>query len=450
MKHPKAFWFVSTAPYSNNRKVLDNEQYKDWHPPIPELLQKTPSEDILHTPIMNINLPAKNWIAPEARVVLLGDAAHAVPPNLAAGGMSALLDSVQLASSLSKLWNHSQIGLDSASLKLALEEYVSIRKAPVRRIQKCSWLIAQMGQLRSPVLCQLRDRLIPFMGTRRLRDAVFTRLHRWYLGWDYTVPDLKTGLYPRLMPKSIWEDMPQVLQHFHSATPGTDQVITHECRGVANVGRDSSLIGYVAAKLAGFPPAIAQAEVTVQTHVNSKDGSELWDRTFTDVESGQNYKFVSHQRCEEGKLVESTRLDPFGLAQMEFVFDVDPIIKKNDDNDNHEKNNNRSSRIVGFEHKLVKTRVRVLPNLLWNNPLSLAASGPTDSRSQGLLSFGIPEFLCPGLSATTEVTNPDDVMWNFKVHVFAPKIFGHKSLCSYQGQIKSFDKPEILLAKPAR
>ncbi|MDI6515668.1 FAD-dependent monooxygenase [Streptomyces coelicoflavus] len=70
-------------------------RYGDWHHPIPAVLAAARPEDVLRHDVHHIAEPLPAYH--RGRVALLGDAAHAMPPNLGQGGNQAIEDAVVLA-----------------------------------------------------------------------------------------------------------------------------------------------------------------------------------------------------------------------------------------------------------------------------------------------------------------------------------------------------------------
>ncbi|MGP3991314.1 FAD-dependent monooxygenase [Streptomyces sp. 3N207] len=76
------------------------ERFADWHDPVPALLGSADSDAVLQHD--TYELPALHTYVRE-RVALLGDAAHAMTPNLGQGACQALEDAVTLAATVDEL-----------------------------------------------------------------------------------------------------------------------------------------------------------------------------------------------------------------------------------------------------------------------------------------------------------------------------------------------------------
>ncbi|GHF58328.1 FAD-dependent monooxygenase [Streptomyces griseosporeus] len=90
---------AATAPAGG--RAPDDERaellrlYGDWHDPIPAVLAAARAEDVLRHDVHHIARPLPAYH--RGRVVLLGDAAHAMPPSLGQGGNQAIEDAIVLA-----------------------------------------------------------------------------------------------------------------------------------------------------------------------------------------------------------------------------------------------------------------------------------------------------------------------------------------------------------------
>jgi 2-polyprenyl-6-methoxyphenol hydroxylase-like FAD-dependent oxidoreductase len=95
------YWFaVADAPAGEKDGDVKAEllaRFRDWHDPIAEVIRTTPDARILRTDI-NDRPPIRSWH--RGRVVLLGDAAHPMTPNLGQGACQAIEDAVVLADRL--------------------------------------------------------------------------------------------------------------------------------------------------------------------------------------------------------------------------------------------------------------------------------------------------------------------------------------------------------------
>ena len=150
------------------------ERFAGWHRPIEELINATPPEDIHALPIQELagRLPSFR----RGRCVLLGDAAHAMTPNLGQGGNQAMEDAATLAALLAGAADAGAEG--EAGIDAALAEYDRLRRPRTQRIAHRAGLLGRVLQARGPIVSRLRDtalRLTPAGVTARSVLAV----QRW-------------------------------------------------------------------------------------------------------------------------------------------------------------------------------------------------------------------------------------------------------------------------------
>ena len=434
LKSPKIFWFVSktmTEEQSNQEfqriskihlqasEVQQNlgreisDKLSKWHSPISSVINSTPSSSILFTPIKKIKLSPSQWVDKSKRIVLIGDSCHAIPPNLASGGMISMEDAVQLASNLRPVFANSLSTYEN--LEEALDKYIKQRKTKVRIIQISNTLVAAVGQLSSEFSVKVRDKTIMII-PKFIRNGIFNALHRFYLGWNYTVPNLGQGLYSRLFPADIWQrDMPELLKRFHEQDSSSK--IVHNCGGDVTCSGGKSFLAKIIAAAASMPPSLTNSKVTVQIQ-QLADGSEIWTRYFTDPHNPlKSYKFETKQYIENEDFVEVVNLFQLGLIHLEVLMNLAKM--PND--------------IIGFKHVFKSVRVRLLPFL------------------KGGLKINLPRFLQPIVHGTTKV-HESGKSWNFDVGITAPKnwfwkmmLFGDKDfhIAGYKGHITEFYKPSI-------
>jgi 2-polyprenyl-6-methoxyphenol hydroxylase-like FAD-dependent oxidoreductase len=102
------------------------------------------------------------------RVVLIGDAAHAMTPNLGQGGAMAIEDAVALARTLDRI----------PATDAALDDFLRRRHARVLSVQNRSRSFGRLGHVASPLGCSLRNFLIRRVGSRRMWGLVAPQMKR--------------------------------------------------------------------------------------------------------------------------------------------------------------------------------------------------------------------------------------------------------------------------------
>ena len=125
----------------------------DWHPLVGDLLAKTDPATMHVAETAALARPLPSFALD--RVALLGDAAHAMTPDLGQGATQAFADAIALADCLK--------GADRASAPARLRRYDALRRPPTSRMLYAAWATQKFGTLRGG-LGMLRDqamRMIP-------------------------------------------------------------------------------------------------------------------------------------------------------------------------------------------------------------------------------------------------------------------------------------------------
>ncbi|MGW6704948.1 FAD-dependent monooxygenase, partial [Streptomyces sp. NPDC054956] len=116
----------------------------EWHDPIPALLDRIDPAAVLHHEFYELAAPLPRFH--DGRVALLGDAAHAMTPNMGQGGCQAIEDAVVAAHLL-----------DSDDVRAALAAYTTARLRRTTRISRRSRRLGELAQLTHPFAASLRN-----------------------------------------------------------------------------------------------------------------------------------------------------------------------------------------------------------------------------------------------------------------------------------------------------
>jgi len=154
----RIYWFVAlNAPrgrrYDDDLAEL-RRRFGGWHDPIPQLMDATPPETLLHNDIYELRPDLDTYV--HGRAVLLGDSAHAMVPHLGQGACQAIEDAVVLGSLLAGTGAGDGAGIDAA-----LAEYDRLRRPRSQSVARSARLVARVGQrLENPAAVALRNSLM--------------------------------------------------------------------------------------------------------------------------------------------------------------------------------------------------------------------------------------------------------------------------------------------------
>ncbi|TPX21971.1 hypothetical protein DIZ76_015936 [Coccidioides immitis] len=144
--------------------------FKDWSPPIRDLIAKFP-EKLMKWGIFDMaDRPAPTYAS--GRVAIVGDAAHASTPFLGAGGAMGIEDALAMASAM-QLVSETSTGV--ASIPAALQAFSAVR------LERSQWLVQSSREM--GVIFQWRD---PSAGNDGQRFKVEAE-QRTSKVWDFDV-----------------------------------------------------------------------------------------------------------------------------------------------------------------------------------------------------------------------------------------------------------------------
>ncbi len=160
----RVYWFAVADAAAGDRGGEDaredlRQRFAGWHAPIDRIIAATPRDQIIRTDIFD-RVPIARWS--DRRVVLLGDAAHPMTPNLGMGGCQAIEDAVVLSDALGR----------EASIDAALARYESRRIPRANSFVVRSFRVGQIAQLRAAPLRWLRNRALRAVPVRLATRAM--------------------------------------------------------------------------------------------------------------------------------------------------------------------------------------------------------------------------------------------------------------------------------------
>jgi 2-polyprenyl-6-methoxyphenol hydroxylase-like FAD-dependent oxidoreductase len=159
LKDNQIYWFACiNAPYQSKTMSMFTtadlyHQFREYHSPIPELLQMTQNEEIIWNDIIDLN-PIDRFAFD--KVLLIGDAAHATTPNMGQGAGQAIEDAIILSKVLRNKRNPGQAFID----------FEKLRSTKTKKIINLSWRLGKIAQLEHPFQMGLRNSLMRIMPSK--------------------------------------------------------------------------------------------------------------------------------------------------------------------------------------------------------------------------------------------------------------------------------------------
>ncbi|MBD0284999.1 MAG: FAD-dependent monooxygenase [Flavisolibacter sp.] len=163
------YWFACiNAPQHDSRMkaftVKDlQDHFKDFHQPIPTILEQTKDEDLIWNDIIDLK-PLHQYAF--GAIVLIGDAAHATTPNIGQGACQAIEDAVILADELRK----------TEDVAKAFKQFEQRRLKRTHYIMNTSWKIGKVAQLENKMLIAVRNFLFRMLPAR-FDDRQFKKMY---------------------------------------------------------------------------------------------------------------------------------------------------------------------------------------------------------------------------------------------------------------------------------
>ncbi len=167
----RTYWYAAANAVEGqrNRDELEElrRQFGDWHEPVPAVLAHTQPQAVLRHDIYR--LPKLDSYH-QGSVVLLGDAAHAMTPNLGQGGGQALEDAIALAAAVSR----------ASNVAAALSKYDHERRARTQAMSLAATRQLRFGQqLHNPIGVAIRNTAVALTPDRVALLAI-ARYGKWY------------------------------------------------------------------------------------------------------------------------------------------------------------------------------------------------------------------------------------------------------------------------------
>lgn len=169
----RVYWFATHEEPEETRAPDEHARvrglFADWHAPIRACIDATRPGIVLRHDVHDLRRPLRTFVV--GRTVLLGDAAHAITPDLGQGAGQAVEDAATLAVVL-----RGATGPDD--LESSLARYDALRRPRTRALAARSRAAGRVGQLSNPLLAGPRD-----IALRAAPPRLLLRASRAFESW---------------------------------------------------------------------------------------------------------------------------------------------------------------------------------------------------------------------------------------------------------------------------
>ena len=148
----RVYWYAAINADAGRRNAFSDEmgavraRFGTWHDPVPALLDATEAASVIRTDIYHLGTPLPSYRT--GAVALLGDAAHAMTPNLGQGANQAIEDAAVLAA----------VCDPAGDVVTAFDAYDRERRPRSQQVARAALQIAKFGQqLQNPIAVGLRN-----------------------------------------------------------------------------------------------------------------------------------------------------------------------------------------------------------------------------------------------------------------------------------------------------
>ncbi|MEU9165327.1 FAD-dependent oxidoreductase [Streptomyces sp. NPDC048424] len=185
---------AGTRPADPDRRAELRDRFGSWHDPIPALLERIERldpADILCNDLYDLAAPLPRLH--HGRIVWLGDAAHAMTPNLGQGGCQAIEDAAVLAHLLpTGHTNTTDSPARTDPIPGALAAYTTARRNRTNAVRLRARRIGRLGALRNPLAMAARDLAIRATPTRLALRGMDDLFNGFRLPGDNSPPEHRT------------------------------------------------------------------------------------------------------------------------------------------------------------------------------------------------------------------------------------------------------------------